>query len=64
LLFKISDNNRKCARSYLSNHPFPSSSNHIAFESEGSLTYKNANKGRYYFAVEAIDDCPFSIYVS
>lgn len=61
LLFKISDNNRKCAVSYLSNHPFPSPSNYIAYENQGSLTYKNAQKGRYYYAVEALEDCPYSI---
>lgn len=26
--------------------------------------YKKAGKGTYYFAVEALDDCPYSISVS
>jgi hypothetical protein len=28
------------------------------------LIYKGAGKGTYYFAVEALDDCPFSISVT
>jgi hypothetical protein len=33
-------------------------------ENEGSLLYKQAVSNRYYFAIEAMDDCPYSISVS
>ena len=62
-MVKVSDNNRHCAKTYLSKRQFPSPSNQIKTET-GDLVLEKASKDIYYIGVQALDDCLFSISVS
>lgn len=64
LIFQISDNNKKCAKALMSQSPFPTDSNNFVKENSGLIIYQKSSKGTYYFAVEAVEDCPYSVTVS
>lgn len=48
----------------MSKNPFPTGSNYEIKENEGTIIYEKTQKGTVYFAVEAIEDCPYSVSVS
>ena len=64
LMITASDNGRSCEIMYLSKAPYPSASNYFMMETLGLLMNKNTEKGLYYLAVEALEDCEYSLSVS
>jgi hypothetical protein len=64
LIFKVSDNNRKCARSIMAKTPFPTGSNYLVKENEGTIIHEKTSRGSVYFSVEAVEDCPYWVTVS
>jgi hypothetical protein len=48
----------------MSKRPFPTGSNYYIKQNEGIIIYEKQGKGTIYFAVEAIEDCPYSVSVS
>lgn len=64
LVVSLSTNNRHCGKIYLSNKEYPSTSNQLLVENGNELIYEHPKKQRYYIAVEAVEDCPYSISIS
>lgn len=48
----------------MSKNPFPTGSNYYVKENEGIIVYEKAEKGTFYFAVEAVEDCPYTVSIS
>lgn len=48
----------------MSKNPFPTSSNYFIKENDGIIVYEKSQKSTYYFAVEAVEDCPYTVSVS
>jgi hypothetical protein len=48
----------------MSNVPFPTPTNYLVKENEGTIVYQKSVSGIFYFAVEAVEDCPYSVSVS
>ena len=63
LLVRISDNNQQCAKLYLSKYEFPSAATSFLEDSDGTIIYENADKGRLYIGVEGLQECIYSIEV-
>jgi hypothetical protein len=59
----LSDNNHRCARTFVSNIDPPASDNCIE-RGEDEVTVTGSQKLSYYIAVEALKDCAFSIVVT
>lgn len=48
----------------MSKNPFPTGSNYYVKENEGMIVYEKTEKGTFYFAVEAAEDCPYTVSIS